>query len=147
MKLTLAIVLIWVLYSIIEGIREAYYYNLYYNASGIKNVNLHPLYTLQRGLVLLLISIFCVYWNVVVLKWDFILIIQKGLVLLGGLASLFPFFHDGFYYIMRNKLNPSIYPYKFFDHSTTSTAKFEFTFFIRVVLFIVGFFLILNYVL
>ena len=52
----------------------------------------------------------------------------------------FPCLHDGIYYWQRNKLNPSIYPKKFLDQSTTSTARWTkyFTPVVRTLLAISG---------
>ena len=53
---------------------------------------------------------------------------------------MFTFLHDGMYYAQRNNLNKETYPKRWFDYSTTSTAKLDK--FLnptnRIIMFIVG---------
>jgi len=111
--------LLW-LYSGLEGDREGYHYH-YANKTDEKKKNLHPLFFCQRSAV-----------AIVALCLGF-----SPLMLL-GLAFTFPFIHDGFYYIRREKLRPGTYPKGFTSNSTTSTAKIEIPYEWRFVLFIIG---------
>lgn len=62
------------------------------------------------------------------------------IVLMPIAAITFPFFHDGVYYAIRNKLLNSIYTKGFFDSpSVGSTAKTKLSFRQRTILFIIGF--------
>lgn len=62
-------------------------------------------------------------------------------VLPGSMAGLicgvlaYPFFHNGFYYQIRNRIDKS-YPKGFFSESTTSTATINFGVRFRTILFI-----------
>ena len=51
-----------------------------------------------------------------------------------GLVFLTPFFHDGFYYLFRNKMDPEVYKKRFKDSSKTTTAVFSFDYATRIVL-------------
>jgi len=95
--------IIWVLYSMLEGIKEAFLYNLRdYNK---KNpINEHIVFTIQRAVVLILVCY--IDWRIMFIA-----------------PFAFPFFHDGAYYTTRNLLNNRIYPKRWFDQSNSSTAR------------------------
>lgn len=106
--------LLWVLFSILEGRREAFYFSYKMKASitlqkGLKTDE-HVMFTIQRALVFALAATAC-YSN----------LLNTSLILFSLMLS-FPFFHDGMYYFTRNRLD-GIYSKKWFDQSTTSTAK------------------------
>jgi len=106
-------IILWLIYSAFEGEREAYYYDLY----PTKHPNIHWIYFLQRGIVLVIIGWF---------MWSILLPLS--------LAFMFPLLHDGFYYMKRNDLNKNLYPKRFRESSTTSEALMEFSYKERVVL-------------
>lgn len=108
-------------YFIFEGIREAYYYHEASKTDDKIKDNLHFTFFLQRFIIFVII---------------FILGYNPFLILASIL--MFSFIHDGFYYYKRNILNPAIYPKKFMDHSTTSTAILEFGFPFRLFMFVNG---------
>lgn len=110
---------LWI-YMGIEGDREGYHYHYESQVSG-KKKNLHGLFLIQRS-TLATIIIFLGF---------------SPLMLL-GLAFTFPFIHDGFYYVRREKLKPGTYPKGFTSNSTTSTAKIEIPYEWRLVLYIIG---------
>lgn len=111
-----------------EGVRDAVYFDAESRSNGVK-YDIHWMFVLQRSLFAILIFLFT---NIFILLF-FIL--------------AFSFFHNGWYFYTRNKLNDKIYPNKFIDSSTTSSAIFEFNFEERVLFFIFGIiFLILNFV-
>lgn len=90
---------IWIMYCILEGIREGYYWNLY----PTYKFNIHSIFFIQRGLVLgLLVSL-----NIP--------------MLIAG-ALVFSFLHNGSYYTTRHHLNKANYPKTWWDQSTTSTS-------------------------
>jgi hypothetical protein len=105
--------LLWVLYSIYEGEREALYFSFKMKASLTQQQsykhNEHVMFSIQRLFVVVLTCIAC-YVN-----W-----IECSLVVV-SLAACFPFLHDGMYYETRKKLD-GIYPKGWFDQSTSSTA-------------------------
>jgi len=111
-------------YASIEGIREAFYYHA---LKGSKSQNLHGIYWFQR----LIFAIF--------------LYVATNFFILTFFVLIFSFFHNGFYFLTRNRLDRLIYPKKFIDFSTTSTAIMEFNFIERSILFLIGLIsLILN---
>lgn len=120
-------IILWTLYSIIEGRREAYYYQLIITTP-LKRQNIHYLYFLQRGIALILIGI-----------------ANNSILLPLSLAFIFPFIHDGFYYMTYNDLDNKTYKKRFIDSSTTSTAILEFSFMERLVVFIAGLFILILY--
>ena len=101
--MTIIAYLIWVLYAVLEGAKEATLYNIRdYNK---KNpFNEHIVFTIQRAVVLLLVCY---------IDWRMLFIAPFA----------FPFFHDGAYYTTRNLLNNKIYPKRWFAQSTTSSAR------------------------
>ncbi len=68
-----------------------------------------------------------------------------SLILPITLAFVFPFIHDGFYYMKRNDLDARIYPQRFKADSSTSTAYFELTYMERVGFFLTGVLLFIGY--
>jgi hypothetical protein len=106
--------LLWVLYSIYEGQREAFYFSFKMKASVNMQQSLrrdeHVMFTIQRILVATMCGM---------IGFDGWI---NCFLLVFALACSFPFFHDGQYYVVRGKLD-GIYPKGWFDQSTTSTAK------------------------
>lgn len=112
-KLTL-VYLLWVLYCIYEGKREAYYYSFKIKAlintqQSSKITDEHTVFTIQRSFVVFMIifSFFSNYYD--------------SSILLLSLALTFPFLHDGAYYVARHNLD-GIYNHGWFSQSATSTA-------------------------
>ena len=95
------ITILWMLYSFFEGMREGFYWHY---KSGSNTYNEHFMWTIQRAIVLIMC---CMYS-----EWYFVFIA----------ALMFPFLHDGMYYTTRNVLSRGVYPRKWLDQSTTSTA-------------------------
>jgi len=114
-------IILWIAYSMLEGIRESFYYHYKVNNELIdKKEDLHTLFTLQRFIVILFIFYI------------------TNLYIAFSCACLFPFWHDGSYYFSRNALNPNIYKKTWKDSSTTSTAKIELNYKTRIILLILG---------
>jgi hypothetical protein len=90
--------------SLLEGVREGYYWHFKPKDPFVKT-NEHALFSLQR-LILWSTMLFVVNWVSVL-----------------AIICMFPFLHDGAYYTTRNYLDKTVYPKRFFDESTTSTAK------------------------
>ena len=132
----LLLLTIWIVYSLLEGYREAIFYYFAVSSSR-KMIEMHPTFTFQRvlvfgGFAILLLLMSCT-WVVSLLSFI-------------GYACVFSFLHDGFYYVTRNKLDNSIYPKKWWDFSTTSTAKSDkfLTSVNRTILVIIGLGLIIT---
>lgn len=106
---TCIVFVIWLLYSMYEGIREGYYFAVKIDSKKLRNLNEHELFTSQRAMVLFL-CILLLSENL----WDVLMYAFM-------LSLSFPFIHDGSYYKTRHEVDGA---YKgWFDHSTTSTAK------------------------
>jgi hypothetical protein len=118
---------LWSAYAELEGSREGYLYDAI-TRSNKKYVNIHWIFFLQRGFVLLIIG---------ALLHTFVLPI--------ALALIFPYFHDGAYYCQRNDIESSVYPKRWKDSSTTSTAFFEFNYAERCGLVVVGLLIFVGY--
>ncbi len=121
----------WACYALLEGWREAYYFHFKGQVNGTKDEGEHTLFFIQRAFVALL----CLgmYY---ILEASYL---QIGLFW-AAYALSFPFLHDGSYYAGRNKIDNSVYPLKFRDHSSTSTAiltKF-FPWPVRLITFIIS---------
>lgn len=109
--------LVWVAYSILEGLREGFYWHFKGGSrpslsSKDCKFEIHPVFALQRGIVLLIIGGLLYYT-----------IGLYSIVSVLSMMLIFSFFHNGTYYSTRNKLDSMIYPLKWKDQSTTSTAK------------------------
>ena len=107
-------------FSGLEGDREGYHYHYESQVAG-KKKNIHWLFLTIRVLVV-----------------GVVILLGFSPLMLLGIAFTFPFVHDGFYYVRREKLRPGTYPKGFTSNSTTSTAKIEIPYEWRLVLFIVG---------
>lgn len=118
------IILCWILYSVLDGYRDAI---LFHNRNSARNpdqIEIHPILATQRAIVLIVILAFNKSFD--------------GVILIFSLACMFPFFHDGQYYCTRNNLDKSVYAKRWSDDSWTSTAKLEFTFSGRIFLFVLS---------
>jgi hypothetical protein len=99
--------LIWIGYSITEGIREGFYWHYENISKKICDFDVNPIFNIQRVLVLLISSGFMVH----ILGW-------YSLLSLLSMILMFSFFHNGTYYYTRNKLN-GLYPKGWSDESKT----------------------------
>lgn len=107
--------LLWIVFAILEGRREAYYFSMKVKAvvsTSIQSIvgNEHILFTIQRSVVLLILFLCTLSYG-----W-----ICSTCTVMACIFA-FPFLHDGEYYETRNLLD-GIYPLKWWDQSTTSTA-------------------------
>lgn len=98
--------LIWITFATVEGWREALYFHCKAGRT-VKTIDEHIIFTGLRLLV----------FGLIVMQDISLWYVFLCLVL------MFPFFHDGMYYTMRNELNGDVYPLRWRDWSTTSTAK------------------------
>jgi hypothetical protein len=90
--------ILWILYSFFEGVREANSKHHKEFSKSLTDVKSTMIYNLQRGLVLIIISLNLlshISW------WASISTLS--------MALMFPYIHNGTYFLMRNKLNPSIF--------------------------------------
>lgn len=110
---------IWMVYAVMEGMKEAYYYNAV--DPDEPQDNLHPFFTVQRGLV----AVFALYLSG---AWLFVPV----------LFLVFSYMHNGAYCMKRNDLNPLNYPARWKGESKTSRAIFEFSYRSRLIQFLSG---------
>ncbi len=121
-----SILIIWILYSLLEGKREAIFWHHRIKSSDyqiFKSKDRHPMFMLQRGLVLLVCGLASYYMSGNLWLSFYILLMNM---------LIFSFFHNGVMYNERNKMsreaNPTdsrkwIYLKGWWDQSKTSTAK------------------------
>ena len=133
MSTIIVLTLLWIIFSCFDGFIQAHYYDLTPSEKGHKN--LHPFFMVIRSLFLGIIF----YEVMIVSIWELAGIFTFSLSL------IFSFFHNGCYYLTRNKLNPEVYKKGFWDSSTTSEAILEIGTGFRTIMAIVG--LIFIYVL
>lgn len=128
MKLQYIIILIWISFSLMCGIGEAFYFNRKRIKIIVHSLDIHFWFTLFR-------SIIAISLGIVIIK-------EVGLLeslLMGAIFIItFPFFHDGAYYTIRELLRKGTYPKYWFDQSTTTSAKFSFNITIRIILLILA---------
>lgn len=128
----LAVVIGWILYALFDAWYQAYYYDLY--PRDHKHPDLHWIFVGQRAI--LLASIFGVMEGR-------IFILNIG-ILCFALMFMYSFFHNTFYYFMRNRLNPYIYNRWYWCKSDTSDAKMEIGPGFRLAMFIFSLLLIYS---
>lgn len=106
---------IWIIFAVIMGFFEAYYFSAIYNHI-IKRAKFdHEIFTIFRGIIAALLLYFSLG-----ITWS-------SLFIGAAFMAIFPWFHDGMYYLMRDNLD-NVYPERWKAHSTTSTAKFDFNY-------------------
>jgi len=116
---------LWIIYAIIEGRREAHFWHHKIKSSDykdFKDIDRHPLFTIQRGLMLLTLALtsYLILDNI----W------LAGYLLIMN-SFIFSFWHNGSMYLERFKMskmlspnNPKAWIYEkgWWAQSTTSTA-------------------------
>ena len=118
--------LIWIISACLDGFLQAHYYTLY--PSEKKHPNLHWLYATQRGILLGCIGIWMYYSGN---EFEF-------LILPVACCFTYSFFHNGFYYMTRNKLDKEVYQKGFWDNTDTSNAFLNISVGFRTAMLIVG---------
>jgi len=125
--LQIFVIEIWIMFACIVAVLEAMIFHWKVKAGYIEtDYEEHTWFTLIRsclGIGLLIMLYFNV--EISILRLCFFGV---------GLVCMFPFFHDGIYYMVRNSClkkyhnKPPLYPAGFFSQSKTSDAKTELTF-------------------
>jgi len=113
---------LWTVVAIILGEQEAILFHLRPDL-GFKYKHIHVLFTVIRGVIVTTL----IYG----LKCSYLMLIPATLT--------FPFYHDGAYYVVRNKLNPTIYKLRWKAQSHGTTAIFSFTYSTRLYLLLIGY--------
>ena len=123
--------LLWIIYSSLFGYTDAWYWYsanvAKYSIKFFQFKDLHPYFFIKRAIVG---STFAFIMSEGKLLQWFLTMICLGLI--------FPFFHNGFYYSTRHKIDSTKYELGFRDMSTTSIANINFTFFWRTFCLITG---------
>lgn len=123
-------VVLFILYSCLEGRRDGYFYHYRNTTTELKNENIHWIYFVERALILSFISVIhvIVYESYV-----------SAFMFVSGLALIFSFFHNGMYYETRKKLSDGkVYPMGWVSNSTSSQATLELKWKARVWLAVIG---------
>lgn len=120
----------WMIYALLEGKRDGYFYHYRNTSIQLKDENIHWVYFIDRAFMLSLISVLGYYY--------FHSYLITG-IYSGGLALIFSFLHNGIYYQTRKKLsNGNLYSMGWRSSSTCSKATLEFGWNARVILAIIG---------
>lgn len=132
---TILILISWILACVVEGARDGFYYYNWNRAIAQSKQNIHFIFTIERAIIGLSHTV--IYFKMVDnnLYHDF----AFGL----SLMLIFSWFHNGMYLSTRNFLDKKVYPKKWFDDSTTSTAKGEFSYRLRTEFLVVGILMII----
>ncbi len=123
-------IILWSAYMSLEGIREAFYWSVVnLLPDNLKPKNAHPEFFIQRCIVFAAFAYISQQWTVIL-----------------GMFLISPFFHNGMYYTIRNKID-HFYPKRWLDQSVNSTAwsTIYLTPVVRVTLFAIGIALIAYY--
>lgn len=122
----IVIIILMTLFAVSSGIVEA----ILWSKMGTLATkwNEHVFIVFQRG-VFFLTFIICAYFEYT----------PKSIFLIFAFAILsYPYFHDGAYYWFRNVIDNKVYPRRWKDNSTTSTAIIEINYKTRVIFLILG---------
>lgn len=107
--------LIWIFYSLLEGVREGFYWH-YENMSKKEcDFNINPVFNIQRTMVISMMAGVLVH----ITGWFSLLSILCMIL-------MFSFFHNGVYYYTRNKLSEGKYEKGWTDESITFPSYFTF---------------------
>lgn len=110
--LLLIVNIIWIFYSMLEGLREGFFWFFRVFSRKRCDFEIHPIFMIQRGIVISIISAFLFnYFGI------------QSLLYMLSFMLVFSFFHNGAYYLTRHKLDNASYLLGWKDQSTTSTAK------------------------
>lgn len=123
-------IILWYIFASLCGSVEAILWSK--KAAEAFKWNEHILLVLQRGLVIL-ICISCYFLE---------LNIFTGSALIISAMLSFSFFHNGFYYFTRSKID--VPTYNFTSNSTSSTAKLQFPFIVRLIMFIFSIIILIS---
>lgn len=132
-------------YALLEGIREAWYFYMKFDAGGAvpstMPKNEHPYFAAQRLFVISCASIITVYNSGLAFGSSSHAVLLEAVLYFASLCLVFPFLHDGAYYMKMDQIRPGIYPRRWVDHSHTSNAKINLDYGDRLAMFVVGIFL------
>ena len=119
----------WIFYSLLNGMRDGYFYHYRNTSIKMKGENIHWLYSCERVIVgALIVWLHSLYFS------------SLNTSIFGlSLVLVFSFFHNGIYYELRKKLSDkNLYPKGFWSSSTSSEALLELNNVSRIFLAITG---------
>lgn len=134
MELQHKLILVWITFSLVFGTLEAVYFSKNQKHVKLWGRNIHDWFTVVRFLVGLPLGL------LVVFKVGVLESLLFGVVMM----LIFPFFHDGIYYTVRELIKKGTYPLYWMDQSTTTDAKNSYNIVFRV-LFLIAALLIFPY--
>jgi hypothetical protein len=121
MTIKIVMILMFIVYSLLQGFIDAHTYHYKNTSSSPKGLNLHPFLSTIRGIILVLM---------------YLIFGQISFII--GLSFIFSYFHNGMYYLTRDDLSPGTYPKRWSDSSSTSTSFWEFDYVERIILMQAG---------
>jgi hypothetical protein len=89
--------IIWAIYALFEGVREGNSQHHKTSSKSLFEINVPIIYNCQRALVLFVIAL---YLSTISLT---------AVLSVIPMILIFPYIHNGTYFIIRNKLNPSTF--------------------------------------
>src|ERR1035437_252187 len=92
--------IIWIFYACIDGFKDGYFWFFKSTSSMANKFEIHPIFAAQRGIVLLVMCSSLLF---------LVSPLNSCLNMLSN-ALIFSFFHNGVYYVTRNKLDAKVYP-------------------------------------
>lgn len=132
---------VWALYSLVEGLREAFLWNKSMYSSVVSNellgIDIHKVFSLQRAIVMMIILYILANDNDC---YSFYRLMGELIIWMFIMSLSFPFIHDGIMYKVRNKIDPSVYKdgFKSNPDPNKSTSFWDFTFLERSVYFVIS---------
>ena len=100
--------ILWITYSLTEGVREGFYWHYENKSKRVCEFNVNRIFNLQRLSVLIISGGFLAY-----------ALGSHSLLCILGMVLMFSFFHNGTYYYTRNKLDSNVYSKRWADESKT----------------------------
>lgn len=135
MELQYKLILTWISFALTCGVLEAIYFNKVKRHVKIKGINIHNWFTVIRSIFA--IPIVLTLMNDVWILEGWSISVLVGLLFSVIIILIFPFFHDGAYYTVRELLKKGTYPLYWIDNSEETDAKYSYSFTIRTIFFII----------
>ena len=123
-----ASVILWAMYSAFEGYAEGYYWHYRTISNQYGKGDLHWAFVLRRGICALGLVSMAMFHSESLISGMFILL---------HTIFAFSFYHNGAYYLTRNKLNDKIYQGGFKDHND-SDAVMDIDYRMRLIMFVIS---------
>lgn len=123
-----AVVFLFSIFAIFEGSKEAHYFHYRWKSPMNFIRNEHTPFTILRAIV----AIYATVIPILLAKW-------YGTITIVALACVFPFFHDGAYFYIRNKLDKSVFVKKWMDPSKSRCAHITLNPWVKLGLMLFGY--------